>query len=148
MEENIKLIITKYTLEEYEKSYFKKHSKAKKKPIEHPYHPSINQWMIMKRPMMNALKQRWKDFIIWFVENQGYSNLHIEKCEMIFTTYYSTNRRHDVDNSTPKFILDGFSESGLISDDDSTHLKKLTLICNVDKDNPRTEIEVNYPSLK
>ena len=67
---------------------------------------------------------------------------------MIFTTYYSTNRRHDVDNSTPKFILDGFSESGLISDDDSTHLKKLTLICNVDKDNPRTEIEVNYPSLK
>ena len=140
--QKFKLTITKHTLEEYEKVYFKKHPKARKSPIEQPYHPSINKWMIMKRPMMNALKQRWKDFIIWFVKNQGYSNLHIEQCEMIFTTYYSTNRRHDVDNSTPKFILDGFSESGLIADDDSTHLKKLTLICEVDKDDPRTEIEI------
>jgi hypothetical protein len=140
----LKLVITNDTLIEYEKVYFKKHDRAKKKPIEHPYHPSINQWMIMKRPMMNALKQKWKDFIIWFVENKGYTNLHIEKCEITFTTYYSTNRRHDIDNSTPKFILDGFSESGLIADDDSTHLYKLTLQCGVDKDNPRTEIEIKY----
>ena len=46
----------------------------------------------MKRPMMNALKQKWKDFICWFIDNQGYSNLHIEKCEMEFITYYKTNR--------------------------------------------------------
>lgn len=45
---------------EYEKHYFKMHPKASKKPIETPYHPTINQWMIMKRPIMNALKQRWK----------------------------------------------------------------------------------------
>ena len=59
---------------------------------------------------------------------------------MIFTTYYKTNRRHDVDNSVPKFILDGFSESGFINDDDITHLVRLLLQCAVDKDNPRTEI--------
>ena len=138
----IKMIIDGETLAMYEKYYFRKHSKAKKKPIEHPYHPSINKWMIMNRPMMNALKQKWKDFIIWFVEKQGYSNLHIKKCEMIFTTYYQTNRRHDVDNSVPKFIVDGFTESGMLIDDDSTHLTKLTLQCKVDINNPRTEIEI------
>ena len=98
--------------------------------------------MIMKRPMMNALKQRWKDFIVWFINEQGYSNLHIEKCEMKFTTYYKTNRRHDIDNGCPKFILDGLSESGFIIDDDSKHITSLTMECYVDKDNPRTEIEI------
>ena len=138
--EDIELVITNQTLADYEKYYFKHHLRAKKRPIDSPYHPSINQWMIMKRPMMNALKQRWKDFIIWLIDNQGYSNLHINQCEMIFTTYYKTNRRHDIDNSTPKFILDGFSESGFINDDDITHLVRLTLQCAVDKENPRTEI--------
>lgn len=96
----------------------------------------------MKRPMMNALKQKWKDFIIWFIDNQGYSNLRIEECEMKFNTYYKTNRRHDIDNGVPKFILDGLSESGFIIDDDSKHITKLTMQCFIDKDNPRTEISI------
>ena len=59
-EKEIKLIIDNNTLIEYEKYYFKHHPRASKKPISNPYHESINTWMIMKRPMMNALKQRWK----------------------------------------------------------------------------------------
>lgn len=138
----IKLVIDNNILSEYEKFYFKKHPKAYKRPIENPWHPLMNQWMIMKRPMMNALKQKWKDFIKWFIENQGYSNLLIEKCEMTFTTYYKTNRRHDVDAACPKFILDGFAESGFIIDDDCKHVTSLLLNCYVDKENPRTEIIV------
>lgn len=138
----LKLTIDNNTLSEYEKYYFKQHPKARKKPIQNPYHPSINEWMVMKRSMMNALKQKYKDFIIWFIENQGYTNLHIKQCEMIFTTYYKTNRRHDVDNTTPKFILDGFAESGFIIDDDWKHLRQITLQCSVDNNNPRTEITV------
>lgn len=61
---------------------------------------------------------------------------------MKFMTYYGTNRRHDVDATTPKFLLDGFTESGFIVDDDYLHLKKITLECGVDKENPRTEIEI------
>lgn len=138
----IKLVIDNNILSEYECHYFKQHPKAKKKPIDAPYHPSINTWMIMKRPMMNALKQRWKDFIIWLIKYQGYSNLHIEKCEMKFTIYYKTNRRHDIDNGCPKFILDGLSESGFIIDDDSKHVTSLTMECYIDKEHPRTEIEI------
>ena len=98
--------------------------------------------------MMNALKQRWKDFVVWLIMYQGYSNLHIEKCEMKFITYYKTNRRHDIDNGCPKFILDGLSESGFIIDDDSKHITSLAMECYVDKENPRTEIEITINKLE
>lgn len=140
--EKIQITIDGSALERYEKVYFAKHPKARKSPIANPYHESINQWFIMKRPMMNALKQRWKDFICWLMEEQGYAGRGVERCTMKFTTYYKTNRRHDTDNSVPKFILDGFSESGFIVDDDSKHLTSLTLECYVDAANPRTEILV------
>ena len=91
---------------------------------------------------MNGLKQKWKEFIKWLVEEQGYANLHIEECEISQTIYYSTNRSHDPDNSTPKFILDGLVESGMIVDDDSKHVKKLILMCDVDTNNPRTELVI------
>ncbi len=91
---------------------------------------------------MNSLKQRWKDFICWLVNNQGYANLHIEKCEISQKVYYPTNRQHDIDNSVPKFILDGLVESGMIVDDDCRHTTKLTMSCGVDKENPRTEIYI------
>ena len=144
MSQIIKLVIDNQVLSEYEKHYFLLHPKARKKPIESPHHPSINKWMIMKRPMMNALKQKWGDFMVWFIEYKGYSNLHIEECEMTFITYFKTKIRHDTDNQTPKFINDGLSASGFIIDDDSKHLKSLTLKCEYDKDNPRTEIIVKY----
>jgi len=145
---HIKLTIDEETLAAYEEHYFSIHKQAKKRPIARPYHESINQWMIMKRPMMNSLKGKWKDFIVWFIDQQGYSNLRIDKCELVFTTYFNTNRRHDVDNTCPKFILDGLCESGFIVDDDSTHVLKLTLMCGVDKSRPRTEIDISYWDIK
>ena len=91
---------------------------------------------------MNALKQRWKDFGVWLVEDHGYSNLRIEQCEMIYTVYYPNNRRHDADNSVPKFFQDSLVESGFVVDDDSTHIRSWTLRCEVDTKHPRTEILV------
>lgn len=92
---------------------------------------------------MNGLKQKWKGFIKWFVEEQGYANLHIERCEITQTIFYPTNRRHDVDNSVPKFILDGLVEGGMIADDDCLHIEKLVLSCAVDKDWPRTVLIIH-----
>lgn len=136
----IKIVIDNEALIKYQQFYFQIHTKAKNIPIPHPYHESINSWMIMRRPQMNALKQRWKDFIIWLINENGLADMHIDKCELEFTTYYATNRRHDIDNSVPKFILDGFVGSGFIVDDDYKHITKLTLMCDCDASNPRTEI--------
>lgn len=141
-EQKITIVIDKDLTKKYCDYYFSIHTKATKPPIKTSYHESINQWMIMKRPMMNALKQRWKDFIKWIVREKGYSNLHIENCEITQTVYYPNNRRHDIDNSVPKFILDGLVESGMIVDDDCTHITKLTLMCSVDINNPRTVLEI------
>ena len=122
--------------------YFKKYPRRSKAPIEHPYHESINKWFVMQRPQMNALKQRWKEFCIWWIETLGYTNLKLDQFEMTFTTYMPTKRRIDPDNTTPKFILDGLSESGLIIDDDGKHLRSLTLKTDYDKERPRTEINI------
>lgn len=96
----------------------------------------------MRRPMMNTLKQKWKDFTVWFVEYCGYTNTKISKCSIEYTTYFKTKIRHDNDNETPKFINDGLVEAGLIVDDDSLHLNPLVLRCYTDKENPRTEIKI------
>lgn len=141
-ERELKVIIDKNALHRYEEYYFGIHKRATKKPIPHPYHESINVWMIMKRPMMNALKGKWKDFIAWLVQDQGYDNLHIDRCDLVFDTYYATYRRHDVDNSCPKFIIDGLCEGGLLVDDSSDHVESILLRCAVDEDNPRTEITI------
>jgi hypothetical protein len=138
----IKIIIDNDVLDKYNKYYFSKYPKRKVNPIEQPTHPSINKWMIMRRIMMNAVKCKWKEFIVWFVEDQGLTNKNVKKCSMTFVSYFKTKIRKDVDNTCPKFILDGMVESGLIIDDDSLHVESITLRCGYDKLRPRTEIYI------
>lgn len=139
----IVLTIDQTTVSDYTAYYFQLHPKAKKPPIQRPYHESINAWMILRRPMMNALKQRWKDFIEWLVNEQGYANLRIAKCEIRQRIYYPNNRRHDTDNSVPKFILDGLVNGGMIVDDDFRNITRLCLECDVDRTHPRTELYIS-----
>lgn len=136
----IMITIDQDTVDRYTKYYFENHPRAHVPPIKRPYHESINQWMIMKRAAMNGLKQKWKDFIKWVVSNQGYDNLRIERCEIIQKVHYPTERRHDTDNSVPKFILDGLVESGMVVDDDCNHIFRLILECYIGADEPRTEL--------
>lgn len=140
----IKLVLDNNVLDEYNAYYKKMHPRASKVPIEHPYHPSINVWCILPRIQMNALKQKWKEFGCWWINKLGYSDLKLDSFDMIVTVFFNTRRRHDVDNQTPKFILDSFTESGFIVDDDEKHLHSLTLRTDYDKDNPRTEIVIMY----
>ena len=137
-----KLILNQEVLDRYNAYYFDKYPRRHKIPIERPLHPSINTWMIMQRPEMNNVKQIWKEFCEWWINDLGYQDYKLDKYEMTFTIYMPTKRRSDPDNMSPKFIMDGFTESGFIIDDDGNHLKALTLKTDYDKDNPRTEIYV------
>ena len=140
----ILITIDEDTLTKYNTFYFKQYPKRKKPPIETPHHPSINKWFIMKRPQMNDLKQKYKDFMIWLLEDKGLANMKIEYCAMTFTYYFKTKARHDNDNLSPKFILDGMAECQFIIDDDYKHLHTLTLKCGYNKEWSRTEILVEY----
>lgn len=138
----LNLVLDQKVLDEYNAYYFKKYPRRSKAPIEHPYHESINKWFVMQRPQMNALKQRWKEFCIWWIGNLALSGKNLDQFEMTFTTYMPTKRRIDPDNTVPKFILDGLVESGFIIDDDGRHLRSLTLKTDYDKERPRTEINI------
>lgn len=125
----INLLIDNNILDLYTQYYFKEYPRRKKSPIKNPNHPSINSWMIMKRQQMNALKQSWKDFTCWVVNYYGYSNLQIEKCNILFEYEFKSKRRRDPDNMIGKFSIDGLVESGLLLDDSYSVIQSLTIKC-------------------
>lgn len=135
-----KIIIDQQLVDEYCESYFKVHPRARKKPIEKPYHPSINEWCILRRTSMNNLKQLHKDFMMWCVKKLGYENLKLNKFDMIIKIYKKTRVRSDCDNYSPKFWNDGLTESGFIIDDDYKHMRSILTTIEYDKENPRTEL--------
>lgn len=138
----ILLVIDQKTIDKYADYYFKNHPRAKKTPIETPWHPSSNFWMRLKRLSMNTLKQKWKDFITWFIQDLKLENYNILNCEILFTYYFYRNSRHDPDNYSPKFLLDGLTEVNFLVDDSNNNIEKLSLRCKYDKENPRTEIYI------
>lgn len=136
-----KLILDSAVIDEYADYYFQEHPRARKKPIEHPWHPSLNTWMILPRIQMNALKQKWKDFGIWLVKKLNYNNLMLNRFNAEVIVYMPTKRKFDLDNfCNEKFLWDAFVEAGFIVDDNYTNMTSLLLRGGYDKDNPRTEI--------
>ena len=64
-----------------------------------------------------------------------------DKATVKITYYFRTKIRHDPDNYSGKFILDGLVKAGIIADDSFNNIN-LILSGKYDKDNPRTEIEI------
>jgi len=140
----IKITIDKKAIEQYTRYYFKKYPKRRKKPIEKPIPPSLNQWMVMKRYQMNHQKQTWKEFGKWLVKRDKLENMKINKCKIVIEYFFGDKRKRDSDNYTPKNLFDAFTVSGLLVDDDFNHVESLTIKGNYSKENPRTEITFIY----
>lgn len=138
----IKIVITQDEVDQYNERYFAAHPRATKKRINAPCHPTLNWYMTANNIQVNNVKQTWKEFIVDILNKKGLQGLMIEKCEVIYETYFKDRRKRDVDNITPKFIFDGFIEADFIVADDYQHITKLTTICGYDKKNPRIEITV------
>ena len=60
---------------------------------------------------------------------------------MKITYYFKDKRRHDPSNYD-KMLLDGLVQANIIVDDNYEVIQEFTTIGKVDKDNPRTEIEI------
>ena len=142
----IRIVLDQGTIDRYCEHYFRMHPRARKVPIPSPVHPSLNSWMIMRRPEMNGFKQKYKDYIVFVMDELGLTNMQIDDCDITLLYYFPTNRRHDCDNYTPKFFLDGLTEAGVITDDDFLHVHSLRIYGEIDRDNPRTEIIITYKS--
>ena len=138
----MKIIITQNDVDAYNEQYFKEHPKAKKEKISKPQHPSLNWYMTANNMQVNSVKQAWKDLVGLILSKYDLIDYGIEKCHITYTTFFKENRTHDLDNITPKFILDGFVDSGFILKDDCRHILSLTTIGKYDKENPRIEFDI------
>ena len=69
------------------------------------------------------------------------NNPKIKKCKMKITYYFGDKRRRDPSNYD-KAILDGLVLADIIEDDSYEVIQEFTTVGSYDKDNPRTEIEI------
>jgi Holliday junction resolvase RusA-like endonuclease len=66
----------------------------------------------------------------------------IKKAVVTLTYFFPTAVRHDPDNYAGKAALDGLTAAGIIEDDSFNHIELRLKQGGVDKQNPRTEIEI------
>lgn len=84
-------------------------------------------------------KKRWEQLI--GLKCRPKPDKPFEKAVVKLTYFFRTRTRHDPDNYSGKFILDGLVRAGILKDDSFGNIT-LELAGDVDKDRPRTEIEV------
>ena len=138
-----RIIITQYDVDEYNQKYFKEHPRATKVRIKAPQHPSLNEYMVANNQARNNQKQTWKDFIVWILQKRNLTGIGVDRCEITYRTFFKTRRIHDLDNVTPKYILDGMTDAGFLVADDYNHVVRLITECGYDGENPRIELIVN-----
>ena len=78
------------------------------------------------------------------VEAQEIESAPWEEMGVDASFYHETKRRRDQDNAMAslKAAYDGIVDSGLISDDDSEHMKRTPPTFELDKNNPRVELQL------
>lgn len=142
MKKQYNIIIDQGKVDAFNKKYFEEHPRAKKLAINAPKHPSLNEYLGMSSVAQNTLKTKWEEFIAYILEDSHLLNKKINKCRIFYTTYFKVDRRHDLDNISPKFIFDGLVKAGFLIDDDYKHITSLNIQCDIDKNYPRVEILV------
>lgn len=85
------------------------------------------------------MKERYTNEIGWLAKKlPAYNRVDIT------ITWYEPNRRRDPDNVVggTKFIMDGLVAGGAIKDDSQRYVNSILHNFEVDRENPRVEIEV------
>lgn len=103
--------------------------------------PSINEFIGNSRNFnyYRKEKQKWHWLIKAAIKEKPPKP--IDKAIVHIKYYFPDNRRRDPDNYSGKMILDPLVREGIIADDSFKHIR-LVLSAYVDKDRPRTEIEI------
>lgn len=87
-------------------------------------------------------KKYWAELIKYAaLEKKWQHKPPIKKATVGIIYYFRTKTKHDPDNYSGKFLLDGLKQAGIIEDDSFGHVE-LVLRGEVDRENPRTEIRV------
>ena len=100
---------------------------------------SKTHWSKYKR-----MKDNYDAIVQYYVEQQRIKFFEAVKLNI---TYYRKDKRTDPDNiaAAKKFIIDGLVSAGVLEDDGWKQVKGFKESWEVDKDNPRIEIELEEP---
>lgn len=103
--------------------------------------PSLNRFAGRKNVHeYRREKDRWRDMVAWLAMVIR-PEKPFEQATVRITYFFPDSRRRDPDNYAGKMILDGLTAAGVIADD-SFFCIRLVLDGEVDRENPRTEVEV------
>ena len=92
-------------------------------------HPTLNQWAITKHHYArHKLKKEWEELTIFSAKADHLKPVKGEvEVSLIYShPWVSTKRKIDIDNFTPKFIMDALVTGGFIEDDSFNVVKKLS----------------------
>lgn len=87
----------------------------------------------------SIMKQTYTDMVAWLAKK-----LPAYKRVALMITWYEPNEKRDPDNimAGQKFILDGMVQAGTIPNDSQKHIKGILHRFDVDRKNPRVEVEI------
>ncbi len=85
------------------------------------------------------MKDEYTNMVAWLAKK-----LPKYDCISLAITWYEPNEKRDPDNvmGGQKFILDGLVRAGTIPNDTKKHIKSITHIPELDRQNPRVEVEI------
>ena len=88
------------------------------------------------------MKKAYTELVAWCAKSARLPHLS-SPVDLVFT-WYEPNRKRDKDNimAGQKFILDGLVQAGVIANDGWKQIGKITHDCQVDRENPRVEVEL------
>lgn len=115
--------------------------RRKMKIIVHELPPSNNKYLGNSHSFQayRREKERWHWLIKAAIRDKPSKPL--EKALVRITYCFPDRRKRDPDNYSGKFILDPLVREGILADDSFSHVELVLKAC-VDRENPRTEIEI------
>jgi hypothetical protein len=144
----IVVVIDKSIMEEYRKIYFKMNPRCKVFPkyFENPIPPSWNFFIAKIRMQQADIKSKYGDFGMWLAAHYKLAGLNLDKAVFTYDFYFDSNRKRDIDNYglTNKLLADGFVKANVLVDDNSNHLALRFNPFQLDRQNPRVEITIEY----
>ena len=108
--------------------------------------PSLNEYIRAERSIRYAaseLKRTATARVAWEARAQGLAP--VTGPVQVHYHWFLPNRRKDLDNVrfAAKFINDGLVEAGVLPDDSMRYIQGLSDAFDVDRENPRIEVELH-----
>ncbi len=108
--------------------------------------PSLNDWMNLNPFKKARIKKQFEHDIYYLAYNQRPSEPY-KKAHVKITIYFDRGRRRDLDNYSPKMLLDGLVKAKIIIDDRAEVIGQTEILFGR-AGKARTEIEITEIATK